>query len=55
MERCENRSQREGRCVISQTDPQPPGATEGNKLHAANGILNLLKYMSRLCEEFSAR
>jgi len=29
--------------------------TEPNELHAADGVLNLLEYVARLCEKLGAR
>src|SRR6266851_2188611 len=55
MECRENRGQCERRCIVGEADSQPPGATERNKLHAADGVLNLLEYVARLSQKLGAR
>jgi len=55
VERCESGSQRERCGIVSEADPQSPRATERNKLHAPDGVLNLLEYVARLGQKLGAR
>jgi hypothetical protein len=55
MERCESGGQCERRGIVGEADSQSPRATERDKLHAADGVLNLLEYLARLCEKLGAR
>ncbi len=55
MECRENGGQCERRGIVSEADPQPPRATERDKLHAADGVLNLLEYVACLGCVISSR
>ncbi len=55
MECRENGGQCERRGIVSEADPQPPRATERDKLHAADGVLNLLEYVACLGQKLGAR
>jgi hypothetical protein len=55
MERCESGGQCERRGIVGEADSQSPRATERDKLHAADGVLNLIEDVARLCEKLGAR